>query len=490
MRKQINRDVLIVLVLLTSLTFAIGAVVVWRLKILHQPLIILAGSKNDPYYKLSERYQKFLAGKRINVAVCATAGSPQILDMLAGQMPSKLGDIKCTALENKKHQGGQYKITEKTLQQLLDNKYKIVAGFTQGGVQTIRAEEDRRKAARRYGWLRVNGAKSTSRALYSMGRVLAEPLWVFYTCNGKNDLSSLGELQGRNLYAGASRSGTNLLARFLLGEFGIKDNIQDSSADIAKDKNAASFKAVAARLRDADRKLSPTRDVCLLNIADADGLAQRYPFLKRAVLHKGALNPSKKIPETDVNLVVTQAAFVVRKELDVALQNLFAQAVLHVQTDLGDEATFFPVPSSALTADDPEFPASPEALRVYRSDKTFFQRVLPFWIATILDDIIVFLLAMPFLGIMLQFFRMVPITRDMLIRMRRDRVHRELHALDGRIEKAVSEDDLRQIEGERERIMKRAQKITLPEAERFALTRHNRHVKEHLLEMRAKMQTY
>ena len=236
--------------------------------------------------------------------------------------------------------------------------------------------------------------------------------------------------------------------------------------------------------------MAPTRDVCLLNIADADGLAQRYPFLKRAVLHKGALNPSKKIPETDVNLVVTQAAFVVRKELDVALQNLFAQAVLHVQTDLGDEATFFPVPSSALAADDPEFPASPEALRVYRSDKTFFQRALPFWIATILDDIIVFLLAMPFLGIMLQFFRMVPITRDMLIRMRRDRVHRELHALDGRIEKAVSEDDLRQIEGERERIMKRAQKITLPEAERFALTRHNRHVKEHLLEMRAKMHTY
>ena len=483
MRKQINRDTLIVLSLITGLILAIGAVVIWRVKILRQPLIILAGSRGNPYYNLSERYQKFLAGKRLNVAVCATAGSPEILDMLAGQKPSKPGDMKCTILEKQKDNGEQYKITEKTLQQIMNEKYEIVAGFTEGGVQSLRVEADRYKE--------INEAKNAAQMLYSMGRVLTEPLWVFYTCDTRNDLSSISELQGRNLYIGASGSGTNLLAKFLLGAFAIENNIENSSADLLAKKlpYAASFNVVAANLRDADRRLSPTRDVCLLNVADAEGVAQRFPFLKRAVLHQGALNPGKKVPEADVNLVTTQAAFVVRRDLDAALQNLFAQAVLHVQVDIGDDATFFPVASAALADDDPEFLASTEALRVYRSEKTFFQRVLPFWIATILDDIILFLLAMPFFGIMLQVFRMVPITRDMVIRMRRDRVHRELHALDRRIEAAASEIDLLQIEEERAQIMRKVWGIALPEAERFALTRHNRLVKDHLDEMRVRMQT-
>jgi len=481
MKQQVNRDAWIILFLLAGVALSIGAVVVWRLEILRQPLIILAGSRGNPYYNLSERYQKFLATKEINAAVCATAGSPQILDMLAGHMPARSGDIKCTILEKQKIDYEQYKVNEKTLDQLIGEKYRVVAGFAQGGVQSLRVDGDRHKV--------INEAANAAQSLYSMGRVLTEPLWVYYTCDGKNDLTSLGELRGKSLYIGESGSGPNLLVRFLLDAFAIKNNIENSTTDLVANKvpNAASFKVVAANLRDAALKLSPTRDVCLLNIADAEGVAQRFPFLKRAVLYRGAFNPGKRIPETDVNLVATQAAFILRRDLDVALQNLFAQAVLHVQANLGDDATFFPVASSALTSDDPEFLSSPEALRVYRSEKTFFQRVLPFWIATILDDMILFLLAMPFLGIMLQVFRMVPITRDMIIRMRRDRVHRELHALDGRIEAATLESDLREIDDERVQIMRRAREIALPEAERFALTRHNQLVKDHLQEMQTKV---
>ena len=61
----------------------ISVFVICRLGIIRQPLIILAGSEGNPYYNLSQRYQKFLAEKGIEIAVCATAGSPQILDILA-----------------------------------------------------------------------------------------------------------------------------------------------------------------------------------------------------------------------------------------------------------------------------------------------------------------------------------------------------------------------------------------------------------------------
>jgi TRAP-type uncharacterized transport system substrate-binding protein len=487
MKMPINRDRLILLSLIAGLTLiSISAVVILRHRILRQHLIILAGPEGNPYYKLSQRYQKFLAGKGIEIAVCATAGSPQILDILAGRRPKNPEDMKCTTLAKEKDKSGEYKINpETTFQQLRERGYEVAAGFTQGGVQTLRVDADRNKE--------INEAKNAAQQLYSMGRVFTEPLWVHYSCDGEPNLNSLGGLGRRTLYIGAKESGTNPLAKFLLGKFAIDNNIAtiaESTVDLFKNElpTAASFDVVAAKLLDADQKLSPRQNVCLLNIADADAVAQRFPFLKRVTLHKGALNLGKELPKTDINLVATEAAFLIKRDRDTALQNIFAQAVLHTQAHLGDAAAYFPLASSTLAADDPEFVVSPEALRVYRFEKTFFQGILPFWIATYLDDIIVFLLAIPFFGFLLQ---VAPVMRDMFVRMRRNRVHREMNALERRIDTAASESELIKIEEERAQIMKKVRDMALPEAERFELRRDNRHVKEHLKdrlqEMRQRM---
>jgi hypothetical protein len=69
--------------------------------------------------------------------------------------------------------------------------------------------------------------------------------------------------------------------------------------------------------------------------------------------------------------------------------------------------------------------------------------------------------------------------------MRRERVHREMDALERRIETAASESDLLKIDEERKQIMKKVGDMALPEAERFDLKHHNRLVKDHLQEMKS-----
>jgi TRAP-type uncharacterized transport system substrate-binding protein len=426
--RRLSRDFIFGAVLILVAIIAIAVFIIHRYQILNTPLVITSGGAGRPYHKLALRYKDFLERNGVNVQVRTSEGSI------------------------------------KNLEQLRDPASGVKAALIQGGITT------QAKAA----------------GLLSMGRVLTEPVWVYVNCADAQKIQSLEDLRGKRLLVGGEGSGTRYLARQLLADYGVDDRnsywlqkdakqfLEKSPGEPAAD---AGFLVVAADLRDPDptnpqdiKQLA--RGKCLLNMADAEGMVQRFPFLHKVVLHRGAFDLKDTLPRDDIALVATKAALVVRQDLDSALQNLLAQAVAEVQSSPGDDAKFFPLLSSSLAEDDPEFTLSSEARRVYRAEQTFFQRLLPFWIATFLDDVILYVLALPFITIVVQLFRVVPFMRDFIIRRRRDGVHAALNELNSRLGAAASAPQIEEIAAELARIEAQVNAMALPAPVRFELKRH------------------
>jgi hypothetical protein len=226
-----------------------------------------------------------------------------------------------------------------------------------------------------------------------------------------------------------------------------------------------------------------------MHMAQADALMQRFPFLSKVVLRQGVIDFDKNIPPEDTALVATQAALVVRDDLHPALVNLLAQAVLEVQgqpslTPTG-EATLFPIGSEALAMDDPEFPVAPEARRVYKSGPNFLQRVLPFWLATLLDRILVLIL--PLIGIILPLVRLVPFLYNWRMRRRILYWYRELKNLERDLPSTAEAEFIEKKARELDRIEDGVQRISVPiqfAADLYNLRDHVDFVRRRLIQMR------
>ena len=83
----------------------------------------------------------------------------------------------------------------------------------------------------------------------------------------------------------------------------------------------------------------------------------------------------KNIPSSDVNLIGSTTAFVVRGDLHPELIYLLAQVLKNVHSGGG----VFQRPGEFPSITDPELPMAAEAVDYYRNGPSFLQRYLPFW---------------------------------------------------------------------------------------------------------------
>jgi hypothetical protein len=70
------------------------------------------------------------------------------------------------------------------------------------------------------------------------------------------------------------------------------------------------------------RQLFADPNVRLVGLPQADGYAQRFPFLTRLDLPEGIVDFAENIPDENMPLVATVASFVVRDDIHPALANL------------------------------------------------------------------------------------------------------------------------------------------------------------------------
>jgi hypothetical protein len=224
----------------------------------------------------------------------------------------------------------------------------------------------------------------------SLGRVSFNPIWFFY--RGTETLDRLTQLKGKRIAGNfafpvisqiVGASGVNADSATLLqraGPAAVKA-LKDGEADVIIIFAELNSPITQSLLRD------PT--VRLMSFAQAEGLARVFPYLNRLVLPHGVVDFEKNIPASDVSLIATTTAVIVRKDMHPELVYLLAQTLAeeHGAAGIFHRAGDFP------TQTDPEFPIAEEAREFYKNGPSFLQRYLPFWMINFSKRMLAVLLA-------------------------------------------------------------------------------------------------
>lgn len=268
--------------------------------------------------------------------------------------------------------------------------------------------------------------------IVSLGSLYYEPLWVFYRARpDAPELSRLDQLRGKRIAIGVAGSGSHHLGRELLHANGVNEHnsrlLAEGGIGIAQRLREGRLDAalvVGTPTSALVWQLLYTDNVRLMSLSEADAYTRLFPYLAKLVLPAGSIDLIRHLPARDVTLVAPAATLAVSEELHPALMGLLLQAA----TEIHGEAGIFQAPHEFPKARSVDFALAPEAERYYKSGKPLLQRYLPFWIATLVDRMVVMLI--PLLAILVPVFKLAPGLYGWRIRSRIYRRYGELKFLE------------------------------------------------------------
>jgi TRAP transporter TAXI family solute receptor len=362
---------LVTSVLLIGVT---GFTVFWFIHITPpRTITIISGPPGSSYERFAKGYRDFLTNSGVTLKILNSAGSAE------------------------------------NLEKLEDRRNRIEIGFVQGGtfIQT------------------------DAPALYSLGSVAYQPLLVF--TRGTEPAHFLSELAGKRIAVGTPGSGTHALALILLATNGITadgtNQLEELDSDAAAQGLLAGTLDAAFMMGDsaspaAIRSLVRSPDIQLMSFEQADAYTRRFNFLNKLVLPEGAIDFGRNLPAHDVVLIGPSVELIVRPNFNPALSDLLLEAAhqVHGKPGIFQNQDQFPAPIVH------EFTISPDASRYYKSGKTFLYRWMPFWLASIVNRVL--LVIVPTILVLIPTLRAIPAAYKWRIRLRIYRWYRSLLVLE------------------------------------------------------------
>ena len=233
---------------------------------------------------------------------------------------------------------------------LNDRRRKIPIGLVQGGV----------------------GNAETAPDLRSLGRIDYQVFWLFYSANENFD--DLTQFKGKRLALGPVGSGARIVCERILNKAGVtSDNstllyltpeqalsaLKNRTIDALFINFSPESPILGSLLRDPDFRL--------MSLTDAEALTRVFPYLVRIVLPRRVIDYELKIPPTDVVLIGTTNAVLVRKELHPAIIDLLTQAMVQVHSAPG----VFQRTNEFPTLVDPEYTVAEEARDLLKNGPPF-----------------------------------------------------------------------------------------------------------------------
>ncbi len=282
------------------------------------------------------------------------------------------------------------------------------------------------------GFVQGGAARGTNtQHLVSLGSLAYEPLLVFF--RGTNALTLLSQLEGRRLAIGSEGSGTRALALTLLQTNGIAPggdtDLEALDADAAATALlAGTVDAVFVTSDSASPQTMKTLlrapGVQLMSFEQADAYTRRFNYLSKLRLPEGGIDFGKNLPAQDVWLIGPTVELVARPDLNAAVSDLLLEAARETNGSAGmfQNRGEFPAPLEH------EFKISPDALRYYKSGKTFLYRELPFWIASLANRILVAFV--PIVLVLIPGLKLIPAAYKWRSQLRIYRWYRKLLVLE------------------------------------------------------------
>lgn len=261
-----------------------------------------------------------------------------------------------------------------------------------------------------------SGVASTEEVqhFHALGSLYHEPLWVFY--RGDTRLERLSQIKGKRIGVGPPGSGTYAIAMRLLAANGLiesRSSSEGSSNTLVQENVAVAAKAlqngeldaaffVAAFEADYIQELLNDRSLNLLSFDQQEAYHRRFRFLAPVTLPAGMVNLGQNIPGQDIALLAPTAMLVVRKDFHPALIPLLLTTATGIHGKGNELSNPREFPSESYC----DFPLSEDAKRFYRSGQPVLQRLLPFWIASLVDRAKVMLI--PLIMLMMPLLRAAP----------------------------------------------------------------------------------
>ena len=172
--------------------------------------------------------------------------------------------------------------------------------------------------------------------------------------------------------------------------------------------------------------------VRLMNVAQAEAIAKTVPGLKHVVLWRGIISLSRDIPNSDIDLLASRNRLLVRADLHPALQYLLLEAMREVHSRPGPFNRLGEFPAEQPN----DLPLSPTAEAFYRSGPTFWQRYTSYWLTSLLNRFVFFVipvvaLLIPIIGFFApRFYRWLHVRRI-------EQLHRALANLERELDRST-----------------------------------------------------
>jgi TRAP transporter TAXI family solute receptor len=399
-------------------------------------IVIASGGRNGAYFRYAQKYAEELRKEGLSVEVRETAGSVENLQLLG------------------RDDSG------------------VAVAIVQGGVAT--PEEVGH--------------------FYALGSLYREPLWVFY--RGDRRLERPSQLAGKRIGTGPPGSGTHAIATQVLKANGliepeppregvrtvlVQEDVAAAARALQKGELDAAF-IVAAFEADYIQSLLSDGSVRLMSFGQQEAYHRRFRFLAPVTLPAGIVHLGRNLPGEDIALLAPTAMLVVRKDFHPALVPLLLSAATRIHGK-GDEVSN---PGEFPSGSYCDFVVSEDARHFYRSGQPVLQRLLPFWLASLVDRTKVMLI--PLVMLMMPLLRTAP----PLIRWRtRRRIYlwySDLRAIDQRLVTGLSGPELDQELARLKDIERKVAHVDVPLSymEEFYHLRLHLAMLQHLIELRAR----
>lgn len=338
-------------------------------------LTIASGDTSGAYYAFARKYKEILAREGVELKIEVTSGSVQNLEMLRAG--------------------------------------KIDAAFLQSGIGKPRKDD----------------------AVFSLGSLYFEPLWVFHRANAEIDL--LSGLKGRTIAIGGVGSGTRTFVEPILARNGVSrknTRILDSggkpSADALRRGEIDAAFYIASAESPVIRELVQDRSLELMTFQRAEAYTRHYLYMSKVVLPRGMVNFERDVPARDKTLLAAAATMVIHDDLHPALRTLLLRAMTEVHAPGG----LFERPQQFPSVKYLDFPLSDKAKRYIEDGPSLLDRYLPYWVADMIVRLSILLL--PLVTLLIPLMRVVPPLYKWRMRSRIIRWYKEMVTVEAQVRSA------------------------------------------------------
>lgn len=345
----------------------------------------------------------------------------------------------------------------------------------------------------------------------SLGALFYEPIWVFYRVDVQAapagsvapsapsaqaqavtvapaeppPLATLAQLKGLRVNIDQPGSGVPDMLQRLLRANGLDEHTltlsqlpPEAAAEALQGGLIDALVLVTAPESPLVERLLRAPGIALMDVAQADAYARRFPFLQAITLPRGVADLAADLPPHDIGLLATTTSLLTREDTHPALRQLMAQAAqgLHGEAGWFNRARDFPNTRTS------ELPVSPEGDRAINGTPPIWQRYLPFWASNLLERM--WLVIGGLIVLLLPLSRVVPPLYTYRVRQRVFRWYARLRSIEAKLEPGSEPGQREELLNELDELDRLANQTAVPLAhaeELYALRNNIHRVRQRLL---------